>query len=175
VQCLALADEVEQALRTYAVVDPLGFGHVYAYEVDAFGNFYCIDDGNIPNLLSLPYLGAVKPNDRVYRHTRKFVLSAANPYYCRGRVAEGEGGPHVGMGRIWPLGLIVQALTSHEDAEIARCLAILQKTHAGTGFMHESFDENDPNNFTRSWFAWANTIFGELILKVYHERPHLLD
>ena len=175
VQCLALAEEVEQALRKYAVVDPLGFGHIYAYEVDAFGNFYCIDDGNIPNLLSLPYLGAVKPDDRVYRHTRKFVLSPANPYYCQGTVAEGEGGPHVGMGRIWPLGLIVQALTSHEDKEIARCLAILQKTHAGTGFMHESFDENNPKEFTRSWFAWANTIFGELILKVYHERPHLLD
>jgi hypothetical protein len=175
VQCLALAEEVEQALRKYAVVDPLGFGHIYAYEVDAFGNFYCIDDGNIPNLLSLPYLGAVKPDDRVYRHTRKFVLSPANPYYCQGTVAEGEGGPHVGMGRIWPLGLIVQGLTSHDDKEIARCLAILQKTHAGTGFMHESFNHNNPNEYTRSWFAWANTIFGELILKVYHERPHLLD
>ncbi|HUC84622.1 MAG TPA: glycoside hydrolase family 125 protein, partial [Candidatus Acidoferrales bacterium] len=77
--------------------------------------------------------------------------------------------------RIWPLGLIVQALTSDDDAEIAHCLALLQTTHAGKGFMHESFNENDPNDFTRAWFAWANTIFGELILKVYHERPHLLD
>lgn len=174
-ECSALADEVEQALRKYAVVNPLGYGNVYAYEVDAYGNFYCIDDGNIPNLLSLPYLGAVKPDDEIYLSTRRFVLSANNPYYCKGTAGEGEGGPHVGMGRIWPLGLIVEALTSNDDAEIARCLATLQKTHAGTGFMHESFNQNNPKDFTRSWFAWANTIFGELILKIYHERPHLLD
>ncbi len=173
--CRALADEVEQALREYAVVHTPGIGNHYAYEVDAFGDYYCIDDGNIPNLLSLPYLGAVKPDDRFYRNTRQFVLSDRNPYYCRGQAAEGEGGPHVGMGMIWPLGLIVQALTSDNDAEIARCLATLQKTHANTGFMHEAFNQDDPNHFTRSWFAWANTIFGELILKVFRDRPHLLD
>ena len=173
-QCRALADEVEKALRDYAVVNPLGFGNIYAYEVDAFGNFYCIDDGNIPNLLSLTYIGAVKPDDAVYQSTRRFCLSKNNPYYCQGKAGEGEGGPHVGMGKIWPLGLIVEALTSNDDAEIARCLKILQTTHAGTGFIHESFDENDPKKFSRAWFAWANTIFGELILKVFHERPQLL-
>jgi uncharacterized protein len=174
-ECSALADEVEQALREYAVVNPHAYGNIYAYEVDAFGNFYCIDDGNIPNLLSLPYIGAVKPEDETYLATRRFMLSANNPYYCKGTAGEGEGGPHVGMGMIWPLGLIVEALTSTSDDEIRRCLTTLQKTHAGTGFMHEAFDENNPKKFTRSWFAWANTIFGELILKVYHERPHLLD
>jgi meiotically up-regulated gene 157 (Mug157) protein len=174
-ECTALADEVEKALREYAVVSPHGYGKIYPYEVDAFGNFYCIDDGNIPNLLSLTYLGAVKPEDKVYLNTRKFVLSENNPYYCNGTAGQGEGGPHVGMNMIWPLGLVVQALTSTEDAEIEQCLTILQKTHAGTGFMHEAFNKDDPSKFTRSWFAWANTIFGELILKVYHERPHLLD
>lgn len=174
-QCSSLADEVEHALRQFAVVNPLGLGNIYAYEVDAYGNSYCIDDGNIPNLLSLPYLGAVKSDDKIYRHTRRFVLSPSNPYFCKGKAGEGEGGPHVGMGMIWPLGLISQALTSNDDAEIARCLAILQKTHVGTGFMHESFNKDDPTKYTRSWFAWANTIFGELILKVFHERPHLLD
>jgi meiotically up-regulated gene 157 (Mug157) protein len=173
--CRALADEVEKALHEYAIVDPHGFGKIYPYEVDAFGNFYCIDDGNIPNLLSLTYLGAVKPDDKVYLNTRKFVLSDNNPYYCDGKAGKGEGGPHVGMNMIWPLGLIVQALTSTEDAEIAQCLSILQKTHAGTGFMHEAFNKDDPTIFTRKWFAWANTIFGELILKVSKERPHLLD
>lgn len=173
--CSALANEVENALQEYAVVNPRGSGRVYAYEVDAFGNFYCIDDGNIPNLLSLTYLGAVKPDDRIYLNTRKFVLSESNPYYCKGTAGQGEGGPHVGMNMIWPLGLVVQALTSTSDAEIAQCLAILQKTHAGTGFMHEAFNKDDPSKFTRKWFAWANTIFGELILKIFHERPHLLD
>ena len=51
---------------------------------------------------------------------------------------------------------------------------MLVKTHADTGFMHESFHKDDAKKFSRKWFAWANTLFGELILKIYHERPHLL-
>ena len=39
-------------------------------------------------------------------------------------------------------------------------------TDAGTGFMHESFHKDNPENFTRAWFAWQNTLFGELILKL---------
>jgi meiotically up-regulated gene 157 (Mug157) protein len=173
-QCRALADEVESALRDYAVVNPRGFGEIYAYEVDAFGNFYCIDDGNIPNLLSLPYLGAVTTDNEIYRNTRRFVLSESNPYFCKGNAGEGEGGPHVGMGMIWPLGIITEALTSTDDSEIRRCLLTLQKTHAGTGFMHEAFNQDNPKKFTRPWFAWANTIFGELILKTCRERLSLL-
>ena len=174
-QCGNLANEVDQALNRYAAVAHPQFGRVYAYEVDGFGNFYCIDDGNVPSLLSLPYIGAVASTNPVYMATRRLVLSDANPYYCKGKVASGPGGPHVGMDMIWPLGLIVQALTSTDDGEIRQCLATLQRTHAGTGFMHEAFHKDDPRKFTRSWFAWANTIFGELILKVLKERPHLLD
>jgi len=174
-QCRALADEVEQALQQYAVVAHPRFGKVYPYEIDAFGNYYCIDDGNVPSLLSLPYIGAVKPDDAIYQNTRRLVLSDGNPYYCQGKVANGPGGPHVGMDMIWPLGLIVQGLTSSDDAEIRQCLTTLQKTHAGTGFMHEAFHKDDPKRFTRSWFAWANTIFGELVLKTFNERRPLLD
>jgi hypothetical protein len=173
--CRALATEVEGALRQYAVANPLGFGKIYPYEVDAFGNSYCIDDGNIPSLLSLPYLGAVKAHDPVYAATRRYVLSSSNPYYCKGRAAEGQGGPHVGMDMIWPLGIITRGLTSTNDKEIRACLETLRQTHAGTGFMHEAFHKDDPKKFTRSWFAWANTIFGELVLKTFQERPHLLD
>jgi meiotically up-regulated gene 157 (Mug157) protein len=174
-ECRALADEVEQALRQYAVVNHAKLGKVYAYEIDGYGNYYCIDDGNVPSLLSLPYLGAVKADDQIYQHTRHLVLSAANPYYCQGTAANGPGGPHVGMGMIWPLGLIVQGLTSTDDAEIKQCLVTLQKTQAGTGFMHEAFNKDNPNQFTRPWFAWANTIFGELILKTFNEKPNLLN
>ena len=174
-RCRALAAEVEQALHRYAVVDHAKLGKVYAYEVDAFGDFYCIDDGNVPSLLSLPYIGAVKPDDRIYQRTRRLVLSEANPYYCQGKVAAGPGGPHVGMDMIWPLGLILQGLTSNDPQEIRHCLTTLQKTHAGTGFMHEAFHKDDPKRFTRAWFAWANTIFGELVLKTYQQRPQLLD
>lgn len=173
--CRALADEVESALRQYAVVQHAKLGPVYAYEVDAFGNYYCIDDGNVPSLLSLPYLGAVRPDDPVCLNTRKLVLSDANPYYCHGTAASGPGGPHVGMNMIWPLGLIVQGLTATSDEEVRQCLSTLQQTHAGTGFMHEAFDKDNPKHFTRSWFAWANTLFGELVLKTFNERPRLLD
>ena len=46
---------------------------------------------------------------------------------------------------------------------------MLIDTDANTGFMHESFNVNDPNKFTREWFAWQNTLFGELILKLVNE------
>jgi uncharacterized protein len=174
-QCRALAAEVETALKAHAVVNHAKYGRVYAYEVDAFGNYYCIDDGNVPSLLSLPYIDAVKPTDKIYLNTRRLVLSPANPYYCEGTAANGPGGPHVGMDMIWPLGLILQGLTSTNDKEIHQCLDTLRRTHAGTGFMHEAFNKDNPKKFTRSWFAWANTIFGELVLKTYHERPQLLS
>ena len=183
--CRALAGEVEQALHACALVNrpspgessppsPARQSAIYAYEVDAYGDSYAIDDGNLPSLLSLPYLGGVKTDDPVYQATRRFVLSSENPYYCAGKFS-GPGGPHAGKNRIWPLGLVTQALTSTDDREIAACLRTLQLTHAGTGFMHESFDMNDPRKFTRPWFAWANTIFGELILTTFQTRPHLLD
>jgi len=174
-QCRALADEVESALRQYAVVIHEKFGRILPYEIDAYGNYYCIDDGNVPSLLSLPYLDAVGPGDPLYLNTRQFVLSDSNPYYCIGKAAQGPGGPHVGRDMIWPLGLIVQGLTSTDDQEVRQCLLTLQKTHAGTGFMHEAFNKDDPSKFTRKWFAWANTLFGELILQSYKERPHVLN
>jgi len=173
-ECRALASEVESALHQYAIVQHVQHGKVYAYEVDAYGNYYCIDDGNVPSLLSLPYLGAVTPSDKTYQHTRHLVLSTSNPYYCQGTAANGPGGPHVGMNMIWPLGLIVQGLTSTDEAEIRQCLVTLQRTHAGTGFMHEAFNKDDPAKFTRKWFAWANTIFGELVLKTVNQNPQLL-
>jgi meiotically up-regulated gene 157 (Mug157) protein len=174
-ECRSLATEVEHALEEHAIVHHAKFGAVYPYEVDAYGNFYCIDDGNVPSLLSLPYLGAVKPNDKTYQNTRRLILSDANPYYCQGKAANGPGGPHVGMDMIWPLGLIVQGLTSTNNQEIRQCLTTLQKTHAGTGFMHEAFNKDNPDKFTRAWFAWANTIFGELVLKTFNEQPDLLN
>jgi meiotically up-regulated gene 157 (Mug157) protein len=174
-RCRALADEVQQALRQHSIVNHEKFGPVYAYEVDGYGNSYCIDDGNVPSLLSLPYLQTVRPDDKIYLNTRRFILSDSDPYYCQGKAASGPGGPHVGMGMIWPLGLIVQGMTSTDEGEIRYCLDTLRRTHAGTGFMHEAFAQDDPGRFTRAWFAWANTMFGEFILKVLAERPQLLS
>jgi uncharacterized protein len=174
-QCRALADEVEQALAAHAVVNHPVAGKVFTFEVDAFGNFYCTDDGNIPNLLSLPYLGAVKSDDPIYQNTRKLLLSAGNPYWCIGKAATGLGGPHVGVDMIWPLGVVVEGLTASDKQEVRNCIETLRKTHAGTGFMHEAFHKDNPEKFTRSWFAWANTIFGELLWKTFQESPEPLD
>lgn len=173
-ECRALAAEVEAALTAHAVVEHPALGRVWAYEVDGFGNRHHMDDANVPSLLSLPYLGACAKDDPLYVRTRRFVLSEHNPYFFRGTAGAGVGGPHAGMDRIWHLGLLMQALTSTSDAEITGVLDTLKRTHAGTGFMHESFHKDDPSVFTRAWFAWANTLFGELVLTVLEERPHLL-
>lgn len=174
-ECRALADEVENALKEHAIVQHPKGGRVIAFEVDAYGNFYCTDDGNIPSVLSLPYLGAMKAEDELYQNTRKLLLSDLNPYWCIGSAANGLGGPHVGVDMIWPLGVIMQGLTSLKDEEIKECIHTLRKTHAGTGFMHEAFHKDEPTKFTRPWFAWANTIFGELLWKTFQEKPQLLS
>jgi uncharacterized protein len=173
-ECQRLAVEVEKALLQYAVVQHKQFGNVYAYEVNGFGSFNLMDDANVPSLLSLPYLDARPVNDPVYQSTRKLILSSSNPFFFKGTVAEGIGGPHAGMQMIWPLGITMRALTSNNDAEIKQCLQMLVRSHAGTGFMHESFHKDDAARFTRKWFAWANTLFGELVLKLHHTKPALL-
>lgn len=173
-ECLQLADEVESAIFKYAVHDHPEFGEVFAYEVDGFGNRLFIDDANIPGILSLPYLGCCELNDPVYKNSRRMVLSNSNPFFFKGSAGEGIGGPHVGMDMVWPMSIITRAMTSTDEKEIVSCLKMLMKTHADTGFMHESFHQDKPEQFTRSWFAWANTLFGELILKLHHEKPGLL-
>ena len=170
----ALANEVETALQQYAIINHPQYGKIYAYEVNGFGSFNLMDDANVPSLLSLPYLNAVKNTDPVYINTRKLLLSANNPFFFKGKAAEGIGGPHAGMNMIWPLSIVMRGLTSKDDVEIKQCIDMLRKTHGGTGFIHESFHKDDANNFTRKWFAWANTIFGELLWEVYQTKPHLL-
>lgn len=168
-ECRALADEVETALKENAVVYHPKFGNIYAFEVDGFGNSYLMDDANVPSLLALAYLGDVASDNPVYRNTRRFVLSDSNPYFFKGTAGEGIGGPHIGYDMIWPMSIMMRAFTSTDDNEIRDCIVMLMNTDAGTGFMHESFHKDNPENFTRAWFAWQNTLFGELILKLIHD------
>ena len=166
-ECRTLADEVAGALEEYAVVEHPKYGKIYAYEVDGFGSAILMDDANVPSLLAMPYLGCVSANDPIWQNTRRFVLSTDNPCYFEGTALKGVGGPHVGLGWVWPMSIIMQAFTSSDDAEIRDCIRTLISTDAGTGFMHEAVWKDDPAKFTRSWFAWANTLFGELILDLY--------
>ena len=168
-ECLALADEVEKAINKYAIVEHPTRGMIYAFEVDGFGNAYFMDDANIPSLLAMPYLGTVDKNDPIYRNTREFVLSSDNPYFFKGKAGEGIGGPHIGYDMIWPMSIIMRAMTSINDEEIKYCVKMLRNSDAGTGFMHESFHKDNPENFTREWFAWVNTLFGELVMKLEKE------
>ena len=169
-----LSAEISAGVSAYGMAEHKRYGTIYAYETNGFGSYNLMDDANVPSLLSLPYLGFSDAQDRIYKNTRAFVLSADNPFFFSGSVGEGTGGPHAGMNMIWPLGVIMRGLTSDQDEEIKKCLGILQRAHAGTGFMHESFQKDDPTKFTRKWFAWANTLFGEFILKVYREKSYLL-
>jgi len=167
--CTALADEVAAALQQHAVVEHPVYGKIYAFEVDGFGSVQLMDDANVPSLLAMPYLGDVERTDPVYENTRRFVWSTDNPYFWRGPAGEGIGGPHIGVEMIWPMSIMMRAFTSTDDAEIRDCIIALMTTDAGTGFMHESFSRHDAADFTRAWFAWQNTLFGELILKLVND------
>lgn len=168
-ECTDLANEVAAALQKYAVYNHPEYGKIYAFEVDGFGNHMLMDDANVPSLLAMPYLGDVNVNDPIYQNTRRFVWSKSNPYFFKGTAGEGIGGPHIGYDMIWPMSIMMKAFTSQDNQEIEACLKMLMNTDAGTGFMHESFHKDNPAKFTRPWFAWQNTLFGELILKLVNE------
>ncbi|MCB2194211.1 MAG: glycoside hydrolase family 125 protein [Bacteroidetes bacterium] len=173
-ECLTFAKEIDDAIQKHAIQEHLDFGEIYAYEIDGFGNKVYMDDANVPSLMSLAYLNPDYKNDPIYKNTRQFLISNSNPYYIKGKVTEGQGSPHTGKSNIWPMGIILRALTSVDKNEIKFCVKTLKETHANTGFMHESFNKDNANDYTRSWFAWANTLFGELIIKIHSEYPEIL-
>ena len=161
--CLALSAEIEDGIEAYGIVDHPKYGKIYAYETDGYGNYNLMDDANSPSLLAIPYLGYRSAEDPVYQNTRRFVLSEDNPYFYSGKAAKGIGSPHTPPRYIWHIGLSMQILTSTDEAEKKECLETIARTHAGTNFMHEGFDVDDPSKFTRPWFAWANTLFAQML------------
>jgi meiotically up-regulated gene 157 (Mug157) protein len=171
-----LGKDLASALEKYPIVQHEKAGKIIAYEINGLGSYNIMDDANVPSIISLPYLvGDHMSKKEEYINTRRLLLSEENPFFFKGKAGEGIGGPHVGVDYIWPLSIIMRGLTSKDDTEIKNCLDMLRKSNAGTGFMHEAFHKDDVNKFTRKWFAWANTLFGEFIWKVYRERKHLLN
>ena len=168
-ECDDLANEVHNALMKYAIYNHPKYGKIYAYEVDGFGNQLLMDDANVPSLLAMPYLGDVSLDDPIYQNTRRFVWSDDNPYFFKGKAGEGIGGPHIGYDMAWPMSIMMKAFTSTDDKEIKDCIQMLMDTDADTGMIHESFNVNNASDYTRPWFAWQNTLFGELILKLVDE------
>lgn len=161
-----LKGRIDDGIEAFGTVDRKGFGKIYAFETDGMGHHVLMDDANVPNLLSIPYLGYRKAEDETYQRTRRFILSRNNPYFHEGKFAKGLGSPHTPDRYVWPIGLIMQALTSSDRKEIDALVQVLVRTDAGQKCMHESFDPDNPDNYTRSWFAWANSLFAELMMKI---------
>lgn len=172
--CRALAAQVEKGIEEYGTVTDPKWGKHYVYECDGMGHTLLMDDAGLPNLLSIPYFSPSLAGNPVVLASRRWALSPEDPWYITGTAGEGLGSVHKGKGNIWSLGLIARAITSTDDAEITSNLIMLKRSSAGTGFIHESFKKDDPSKFSRKWFAWANNLFGEMVIKVARERPALL-
>lgn len=169
-KCSELGASIRNGIVSYGIVKHPKYGNLYAYETDGLGNHNLMDDANLPSLLGMPYLGYCGKDDDLYQNTRNFILSADNPYFAAGSAAKGVGSPHTGRGSVWHIGIIMQAMTSVSRDEIMECLEMLSQTHAGTYYMHESFQPDDPRVYTRSWFAWANSLFAELLIRLMEEK-----
>ena len=161
--CQKLKCEIDSGIKKYAVNNHPKYGEIYACEADGFGNVRLFDDANVPSLLSIPYIGYAAKDDEMYLRTRNFILSSDNPYYYKGKFAKGVGSPHTPEGYVWHIALSMQALTSNDDDEIREIINMLVSTDADTGYMHEGFNADNPDDFSREWFAWSNSLFAELI------------
>ena len=165
-KALGLADEINEGKKHYGIIKHPQYGEIYAYEVDGNGNYVLMDDANVPSLLSMPYLGYCDYNDSIYLNTRKFILSRDNPFYYEGKAAKGIGSPHTPNNYIWHIALAIQGMTTMDKVEQEDIFNLLTSTHAGTYLMHEGFDVDNPSNFSRPWFSWANSMFAEFLLSI---------
>jgi meiotically up-regulated gene 157 (Mug157) protein len=170
----ARGERIEQGVWEHGVVSHRKFGSVFAFEVDGYGSSILMDDANLPSLLALPLLGFLNSDDRTYQNTRKMILSKeGNPYFITGSEFEGIGGPHIGLMNAWPMSLLVQAMTSDDDDEIKGLLTAVKQA-SPLGLVHESVNVEEIRDYTRSWFAWANSVLAQTILDVAERKPHLL-
>ncbi|HUY10875.1 MAG TPA: glycoside hydrolase family 125 protein, partial [Candidatus Dormibacteraeota bacterium] len=138
---------------------------MYAYETDGYGRYNLMDDANIPNLTTMPYIGWCSAFDPVYLNTRAFTLSSDNPWYFSGPYAAGLGSPHTPYGFVWPLGIIGRALTATSSLEVSTSVTTLAETDSEVGLIHESFYPGGYWRFTRAEFGWANALYAELIFR----------
>ncbi|MFD2615662.1 glycoside hydrolase family 125 protein [Paenibacillus gansuensis] len=164
-----LEEEINHGIQLYGIYRHPEFGPIYAYETDGFGNYCLMDDAGTPGLMSIPYVGYCSAEDPIYLNTRRFALSKENPFYYEGSAAKGIGSPHTPPGYIWHMALSMQGLTATDKEEKLEMIRLLEATDADTGFMHEGFHADNPAEFTRSWFAWSNSLFSLLIYEAMKE------
>jgi meiotically up-regulated gene 157 (Mug157) protein len=140
---------IQKGIMKHAIVTHATFGDVFAFEIDGYGSSILMDDANLPSLLSLPLLGFVDVDNKVYQNTRRMILSQkGNPYYLNGTAFSGIGGPHIGLQYAWPMSRLVQAMTSNDDDEILECLNAVKRTCL-LGLIHESINVEMEEDYTR--------------------------
>lgn len=166
-QAQQLSQNIQEGLHRYGTCTNQHGATIWAYEVDGLGNSLVMDDSNVPSLLSAPYLGYCSADDPLYLATRATILSKENPYYYEGKYLQGIGSPHTPKNYIWPIALCIQGLTTNDKKTQETIIDTLVHTDAGTRMMHEGIDVNNPEQFTRPWFSWANMMFCELVLSYY--------
>lgn len=161
-----LRTEINEGIQKYAIVDSASGKKVYAYEVDGLGNYKIMDDANIPSLLSIPYLG-YEYDTEIYQNTMEVIFSKENPYYYKGKEIYGIGSSHTWENYIWHLSMAMEGLVCKDKKVKESILNQMVCTDGDTGFMHESFDVNNPKKYTREWFSWPNMLFCELVLSYF--------
>jgi uncharacterized protein len=171
-RALALGQRVQVGIARYGrLYDRDRHVWMYAYETDGFGKFNLMDDANIPNLTTLPYIDWCSAFDPTYLATRAFTLSMDNPFYFAGRYAQGLGSPHTPYGYVWPLGIIGRALTATSSIEVATAITTLAETDGESGLIHESFYPGGYWRYTRPEFGWANALGAELFFRSLAGEP----
>lgn len=163
-EAITLRNEIYEGIETYGITKTEEFGSVYAYETDGYGQYNLMDDANVPSLLSMNYIGYQGKEPIVTKNTREFILSDANPYFYKGKSAKGIGSSHTPHGYIWHISLVMEGLSSTCKKDKLECLNQLKNTVDEKLLMHEGFHSDDPSQYTREWFAWANSLFAELVL-----------
>lgn len=162
-----IGDEIRCAIEKDAITTNRDGEEIYAYETDGLGHFNVMDDANVPSLLSAAYLGYASPYTPRYAATRRTILSDENPFYYTGEYASGIGSPHTPQGYVWPIAMAMEGLTSDDQDDKRRILDNLVAIDDGTNLMHEGVDVNDPSQYTRPWFSWANMMFCELVMDYF--------
>ncbi len=165
-EVVTLYTQINNGIQNHAIIEHPKYGKMYAYEVDGRGNYHLMDDANVPSLLSAPYLGYCDIDDPIYQNTRKFILSDDNPYFYDGKYGKGVGSPHTPENYFWHIALAIEGMTTTDEDEIKRIFNQFITTDANTNMMHEGINVDNPNEFTRPWFSWANAMFAEFILEI---------
>ncbi|WP_190288380.1 glycoside hydrolase family 125 protein [Lactococcus protaetiae] len=164
---------IQQGLDEFAKAKNEAGQEIWAYDVDGLGHQAIMDDSNVPNLIAAPYLGYCDSEDELYLNTRKTMLSKENPYYYEGKFARGIGSSHTPENYVWPIALAMEGMTTKNKLEKERILNHLVATDAGTHLMHEGFDVDNPDHYTREWFSWANMMFCELVMDYFDIRVEI--